>query len=118
MARTCPAGLKRRAPFVSTQWLCVLRELISRQFPESLGVLVEAFPELLDHNVQFVRIVSGDGLADQIFDAVLKASSEHGDTSQRIRRLQTQVHPVTPVGHLTDGVATKETRSLLRSCFS
>ena len=65
---------------MSTQWLCVLRELISRQFPESLGVLVEAFPKLLDHNVQFVRIVSGDGLADQIFDAVLKASSEHGDT--------------------------------------
>jgi len=50
----------------------VLRELISRQFPESLGVLVKAFSKLLDHSVQFVRIVTGDGLGDQIFDAVLK----------------------------------------------
>ncbi len=77
MARTCPADLKRRAPFVSTQWLCGLRELISRQFPESLGVLVGAFPKPLDHSVQLVRIVRGDGLGDQIFDAVLKASSGH-----------------------------------------
>ena len=54
------------------------RELVSGQFAEALGVLVEAFPKLLDHNIQFVRIVSGDGLADQIFDAVLKASPGHG----------------------------------------
>ena len=41
-------------------------------------MLVEAFSKLLDHSVQFVRIVSGDGLGDQIFDAVLKASPGHG----------------------------------------
>ena len=56
----------------------MVRELVSRQFQESLGVLVKAFSKLLDHSVQFVRIVTGDGLGDQIFDAVLKASPGHG----------------------------------------
>jgi hypothetical protein len=40
-----PTGLKRYAPSGRTLGLWRLGELVSRQLPESLGVLVEAFSE-------------------------------------------------------------------------
>jgi hypothetical protein len=40
-------------------------------------VLVKAFSKLLDQTVEFVRIVSNDGLGDQIFDTILKSSPAH-----------------------------------------
>jgi hypothetical protein len=74
-------SLSRRFKTASTfrEYLVALRarELVSRQFPESLGVLVKAFSKLLDHSVQYVRIVSGDGFGDEVFNAVFKASPGH-----------------------------------------
>jgi len=41
-------------------------------------VLLEGFPQLPDHVFQVVGIVSGDGLVDESFDAVLETTFLHG----------------------------------------
>jgi hypothetical protein len=46
--------------------------------PHSRRVLLERFPQLPDHVFQVVGIVSGDGLVDESFDAVLKTTFLHG----------------------------------------
>jgi hypothetical protein len=41
-------------------------------------VLLEGFPQEPDHVFQVVGIVSGDGLVDESFDAVLETTFLHG----------------------------------------
>jgi hypothetical protein len=90
--------------------------LSAASHPEAPGALVEAFSKLLDHTVEFVRIVSGDSLGDQIFDAVLKASPAHGEYFMKNTAIADRGTSSDTCRALANDMALKEPG--LRSCVS